>query len=77
MQQYATARHLLDASDKLRSDLSTTSNTTLLRRALDEGQISLLDYLLEMSFYYTARTTLLDTERQAQQAISTLRGLLY
>lgn len=76
-QQYATARQLLDTSYKLRNDLSTTSNTTLLRRALDEGQISLLDYLLEMSFYYTARTTLLDTERQAQQAVSTLRGLLY
>ena len=52
-------------------------NAHLLRRSLDLGQISLLDYLLELSFYYTARTAQLEAEREANLAISDLRATLW
>ena len=48
-----------------------------MRRSLEAGQLSLLDYLLEQSFYYSARTALLDAERDAQLALSQLRTLMY
>lgn len=74
---YNQAKEQIATSDKLRSDLSSTTNDTLLRRSLDAGQISLLNYLLEQSFYYSARTAQLEAERDAQLAVSKLRALMY
>lgn len=75
--QYATAQALQHTGDELQEGLSLTSNDRLLRRSLELGQISLLDYLLEVSFYYSARTAQLEAERDAQLAIAELRGLIY
>lgn len=74
---YQQATDLSATADRLRKDLSATSNDILLRRSLEEGQISLLDFLLELSFYYSARTALLDAERDAQMALSRLRAMMY
>ena len=76
-QCYQTAVDLSESADRLRQNLESTSNAVLLHKALDAGQISLLDYLLESSFYYTARTAQLEAERDAQLALSKLRGMLY
>ena len=76
-QAYAQAVELRATADRLRSDLNAASSDTLLRRSLEAGQLSLLDYLLEQSFYYSARTALLDAERDAQLALSELRTLMY
>ena len=76
-QAYAQAVELRATADRLRSDLNAASSDTLLRRSLEAGQLSLLDYLLEQSFYYSARTALLDAERDAQLALSQLRTLMY
>lgn len=67
-QQYDVAQSLAATADKLRADLDQTSNGYLLRRAVEEGQLSILDYLMEISFFYTARTALLDAERDAARA---------
>lgn len=72
-QQYAQATTLLATAQQLTANLQQTSNAHLLRRSLDLGQISLLDYLLELSFFYTARTAQLEAERDAQLAVSALR----
>lgn len=76
-QQYAQAQALQRTADELQEELSLTSNDRLLRRSLELGQISLLDYLLEVSFYYSARTAQLEAERDAQLALSQLRGMMY
>ncbi|MDQ9823066.1 TolC family protein, partial [Acinetobacter sp. 163] len=41
-QQYATALALQQTADRLKDELKLTGNARLLRRSLDEGQISLL-----------------------------------
>ncbi len=76
-QQYADAQALQRTADDLQAELTETSNVQLLRRSLELGQISLLDYLLEVSFYYSARTAQLEAERDAQMALSGLRGMMY
>lgn len=76
-QFYAEAVDLTATAGKLNTALAATANTALLRRSLDAGQMSLLDFLLEQSFYYSARTALLDAERDAQLAVSRLRALMY
>lgn len=77
MQQYTTTVSLQRTANELQSDIARLNNDRLLRRSLELGQTSLLDYLLELSFYYTARTAQLEAERDAQLALSALRGLTY
>ena len=71
---YASAHQLQQAANALQKDMQLMNNDQLLRRSLELGQISLLDYLLELSFYYTARTSQLEAERDAQLAVSALRS---
>ncbi len=71
---YASAQQLQQAANALQKDMQLMNNDQLLRRSLELGQISLLDYLLELSFYYTARTSQLEAERDAQLAVSALRS---
>ena len=73
---YASAQQLQQAANALQKDMQLMNNDQLLRRSLELGQISLLDYLLELSFYYTARTSQLEAERDAQLAVSALRSKL-
>lgn len=72
-QQYAQAEALLSTAQHLATSLQQLNNDYLLRRSLTLGQMSLLDYLLEISFYYNARTAQLEAERDAQLALSALR----
>ena len=74
--QYTTAMTLQNTADQLYRDLVATDNSYYLRRSLEEGQISLLDYLLELSFYYTARTALLEAERDARLAQAEVWNML-
>ena len=76
-QKYHAAVSLTESAERLRLQLLSTCNMSLLQRSLDEGQISLPDFLLDTSFYYTARTAQLEAERDAQLALSQLRGMLY
>lgn len=71
---YASTQQLQQAANALQKDMQLMNNDQLLRRSLELGQISLLDYLLELSFYYTARTSQLEAERDAQLAVSALRS---
>ena len=75
--RYNAAVSLTECAERLRLQLQSTCNMDLLHRSLDEGQISLPDFLLDSSFYYTARTAQLEAERDAQLALSQLRGMHY
>ena len=74
--QYASMTTLQNCVSDLQRDLTGTDNTRLLRRSLEEGHISLLDYLLELSFFYTARTAFREAERDAILAQADLWSLV-
>jgi hypothetical protein len=46
-----------------REGLSQYYNTAFLKTALDKGEISLINYITEFSFYYESINNLLTTER--------------
>lgn len=74
--RYATAQSLFETAQRLNEQIALTANAKLLDRALAEGQISVMDYLLETSFYYDARTAQLEAERDAQLAAAALRSYM-
>ena len=76
-QLYMQATDLNATTQQLKNHLAATTNDALLRRSLEAGQLSVLNYLLEQSFYYSARTALLEAERDAQLAVSQVRALMY
>lgn len=53
----------------LRQTLELSNNEALLQKALDAGEISLLTYLLEIEFYYSAFEKMLQAERYFEQAV--------
>jgi outer membrane protein TolC len=66
---------LREAAQKYREALSSYSNEPLLRKALDAGEISLLDYLLEVEFYYDAFNNMLEVERDYALAVAELTAI--
>jgi capsid portal protein len=58
-----------------RQALLTLNNTALLQKALDAGEISLLDYLVEVELYYDAITRALDAERDYEKAVAALLAM--
>ena len=46
-----------------RSNIKTFDNSELLKKALDAGEISLIDYIFELSYYYESLTKLLELEK--------------
>ncbi|MDD4778677.1 MAG: TolC family protein [Fermentimonas sp.] len=55
-----------------RKSLEVASNTTLLKKALDAGEISLLDYMIEIGLYYETINQALEAEREYQKAFAEL-----
>lgn len=52
--------------------LSTVNNTDLLLKALNKGEISMLDYVTELSFYYATLKNVLEIERDYQKTVAEL-----
>ena len=53
-----------------RNSLETVNNTDLLKKALDKGQISILDYIVEIGLYYEVLNRALEAERDYQIAFA-------
>jgi Outer membrane protein len=53
--------------------LKTSNNEALLIKAFEQGELSLINYLLELSAYYEAIDQFLETERDYQLAVAELR----
>lgn len=75
-QAYQQAEELRQTSESLQANLAESDNEELLRKALNEGHISLVDYLLEQSFFYEAHNTLIDTQHEVQLSLARMRALL-
>ncbi len=76
---YNEAKALYAKADKLQKlvadyqeNLSAVNNEPLLHQALKEGQISLVEYLLELAIYHEAVNNVLSTHRDLQLTIAEL-----
>ncbi|WP_298648898.1 TolC family protein [uncultured Proteiniphilum sp.] len=63
------------AAEKYRQSLATANNTDLLRKALNAGEISLLEYMVEIGLYYETINQALETERDYQKAFAELSAV--
>ncbi len=63
------------AADTYRTSLANANNSSLLKKALDAGQISILDYIVEMGLYYNTVTQTLEAERGYQKAFAELSAV--
>jgi outer membrane protein TolC len=70
---YDRAAGLQDIAAATRQSLMTLNNTALLQKALDAGEISLLNYLVEVELYYDTVTRALEAERDYEKAVAELR----
>lgn len=61
--------------ENYRTALSRLNNASLLKKALDAGQISLLDYIVELGFYYDAVTRMLEAERDYHSSLACLQAV--
>lgn len=75
--QYQKAHALAQQIDELRSILEDSREPTLLRQALDLGQINLVDYLMELSMYYDLQEKQLQAEREYYLVQADMRKWLY
>ncbi|MEA5127624.1 MAG: TolC family protein [Proteiniphilum sp.] len=72
---YNRTAGLKAASEKYRQSLITANNTELLKKALDAGEISLLEYMVEMGLYYETINQALETERDYHKAFAELSAI--
>lgn len=69
---YARAVYLKSQIYSYSSILSDSSNKLMLKKALDGGQITLLNYLLELRYFLEAQQTLLNLEYEYNSVLTTL-----
>ncbi len=72
---YQKAVALQQNAQKVRQAIDNNNNEPLLKKALDAGEISLLDYLLEIEFYYNAINKALEAERDFELTAAELWAL--
>lgn len=72
---YDRAVGLKTTAEGYRKLLTTSDNADLLKKALDTGKISLLDYIVEMGLYYDTVSRAMEAERDYQQAFAELSAV--
>ena len=71
--QYAKALGLQTLVMDYRAILEMSNNFDLLKKSLDQGQLSLINYMIELSVYYDAMDQVLQAERDSWLAMLELR----
>jgi outer membrane protein TolC len=72
---YKRAFGLKATAETYRKSLNTVNNTDLLKKALDAGEISLLEYIVEIGLYYDTVTQALEAEKEYQLAFAELAAV--
>lgn len=72
---YGKASVLRQNALEFRRTITANRNDALLKKALDSGEISLLDYLLEIGYYYDAIVQALEIERDYELALAELSAV--
>ena len=70
--QYTLASSLKEVAENSRRTLDSADNRTLLRKALDEGEISMQEYLVSLGFYYDALERTMNAELEYHKAVAEL-----
>jgi len=70
--QFERAASLQQTVNEYRQAIQSSGNAELLKKALDQGEIPLINYLMELSFTYQAMDNLLKSEYELNKAISFL-----
>ena len=69
-QRYTEARELQHSIAEYREAFTSQQDMTLLRKALDEGQMSMIEYFLEVSVLHQTLSNLLQLENQYHKAVA-------
>jgi len=72
---FLKASRLQQEVTSYRQALSSYSNEVFLKKALESGEISLLYYLLEITYYYEAMQKMLESERELGFALAELSAV--
>ncbi len=72
---YEEARSLKALSEEMRRSLNETDNRSYLLTAQSKGEISIVDYLVEMDMYYEVLEQTLACERDYRQALAALNAV--
>ena len=75
-ERYLRAKGLAEAAEASKKALAEADNSQLLTKALKAGEISLVEYLVGLSYYYDAIDNVLTTERESQKACAELTDFL-
>jgi outer membrane protein TolC len=67
---YERTAGLKTIAEAYRQSLATVNNTDLLKKALDSGEISMLEYMLELGLYYNVINQALEAERDYQKSFA-------
>ena len=70
--QYAKAYSMKENSEMMRTSLKDTDSREFLLSALSKGEISMIDYLVEIDLYYEALEATLEAERDYRHALASL-----
>lgn len=71
-ERYDKARSLQAILADYRETLSSVNSSALLLKALETGEISLIEYMMELSVYYDTVDNILQTERDLQSLVADL-----
>ena len=71
-QAYEEARNLQTSIDEYSTTFAQQQNLSLLKQALTGGEISLIEYFVEVSVIYQSHDNLLELENQYQKAMARL-----
>ena len=69
-QLYEEARNLNVSMQEYKETFQDQQDLTLLKQALAGGQISMIEYFVEVSVVYQSKTNLLQLENQYQKAMA-------
>jgi len=70
--QFEKASSLQKTALEYRKLIESSNNSVLLKKALDAGEIPLINYLMELSFAYSAMDNLMKSEYELNKALSFL-----
>ncbi|KAA6311739.1 hypothetical protein EZS27_037195 [termite gut metagenome] len=65
---YERTNRLKTIADNYKQSLAVLTNTDLLKKALDAGEISVLEYVVEIGLYYEVVNNALEAERDYRKA---------
>jgi cobalt-zinc-cadmium efflux system outer membrane protein len=73
---HAKAIDLQKSLNDYRENLKALDSSDLVAKALDKGQIELIDYILELSIYYQSVNQMLESERNLNKVVAELNQYL-